>query len=441
MQKEKEIGTHHSSRSSSAELLVLLLFLAWTSLDCLFTSLPILPVSHSSRVNMRSNVNLQMSDPRRISPQTTSSSGYHSDLSSATSTNQSPQSIHEILPLTVEESPSLSSSSHSQHKATSSADTSFHDRPANTKNLSRLSSFLRRQYERARSKLAPMTSTLSSHQQQKLLSTQPSKPTVVTTCSKGTSTTPVSHLSEDNYTFPSKPQQQHSSCNQKAFQPHYLSSVYKQSSYAEPVSTKRISHPLLRQTRLVHRSRHAFFLFSRFILSMFIPSSIILSKCLPMRRKTMLLCTSVTLNRRRSARPPTRPRTILSHTFPIGNRWRPAPLITTRGTPLLTIIAVTSTIPSSRRHDKITIRIDTPIIAITSLSARTMLHWAISAVRRIVHLSPLDTSRSRQLHVRSIRSMNKSRPPMIHAIWKWPSTFLRPRTGVIRTISISMRTI
>ena len=394
-------------------------------------------------------MNLQMSDSRRISPQTTSSSGYHSDLSSATSNNQSPQSIHEILPLTLEKSPSLSSSSHSQNKATSSVDTSIHEKPASTKNLSRLSSFLRRQYERARSKIASTTTTTtrSSYHPQKLLSTQPSKPTVVATCSKGTSTTPVSHLSEDNYTFPTKQQQQHSSCNQKPFHPHhhpppphYLSSVYKQSSYAEPVSIS----PASTKTRLALRSicngedTRFLSLLLRFILSMFIRSSIIMSKCLRRtHRKTMLRFTIVTLNPCHSVHPPTRPRTILSHTFPIVSRWRPAPLIMTQGT----WIVVISTIQLSRRHAKTTIRIDMQRIIIMKRNDRTMLHWAISPVRRIVHLNPLDTNQSKCLYVHSIKSTNKSPRPTIRVISKWHNTFLRPRIGVIRTISISMLTI
>lgn len=208
--------------TSSAFLLFLVL--AWTSLDCLLTSFPISPNTRSSGMVMRSTMNLQLSDTRRISPQTTTSSGYHSDLSSATSANQSPQSIQDILPDTSDK---LSSSSQIQKKTISNDEKS-----TTNKSFSRLSSFLRRQYDRARSKLSSVThhsthSSSSSSSQQKP-STIPT--TVVHTCSKATSTTPLSHLSDSNYAYPKKSQQK------TYYQPQYLSSVYKQSSYGEPVS-------------------------------------------------------------------------------------------------------------------------------------------------------------------------------------------------------------
>ncbi|CAF0982701.1 unnamed protein product [Adineta ricciae] len=167
---------------------------------------------------MRSNGNLSMTDTRRISPQTTSSSGYHSDLSSATSTNESPQSIHEILPIQYEKATS-SSSAQTQKKTLTLTTNSTHDKSVTNKNLSRLSSFIRKQYERAKSKLTS-----------KPLSSSTYVPTsTVPTCSKATSTTPLSHLSEETYTMASK---QNSISNPKS---HYLSSVYKQNSYTEPV--------------------------------------------------------------------------------------------------------------------------------------------------------------------------------------------------------------
>lgn len=179
---------------------------------------------------MRSTMNLRLSDTRRISPQTTTSSGYHSDLSSATSANQSPQSIQDILPDALDKSVSLSTSTQKKTVPT-------HEKSTTTnKNLSRLSSFLRRQYDKARSKLSSVThqpplssgipSSTSSSSQQKTSSVST---TVVHTCSKGTSTTPLSHLSSTTYAYPTKSQQK------TYYQPQYLSAVYKQSSYAEPV--------------------------------------------------------------------------------------------------------------------------------------------------------------------------------------------------------------
>jgi hypothetical protein len=129
-----------------------------------------------------------MIDTHRLSPQTTSSSGYHSDLSS---TNQSPQSIHENLPSTIEQS----NSSQSEKKI--------------NKNFSRISSFLRKQYERAKLKF------ISSKQ-------PPPPPPPIKTCTKATSTTPLSYLSENNHI---KSQQLSSS-----------SSISKQNSLNEPVN-------------------------------------------------------------------------------------------------------------------------------------------------------------------------------------------------------------
>jgi hypothetical protein len=183
---------------------------------------------------MRSNVTLTMTDTRRISPQTTSSSGYHSDLSSATSTNESPQSIHESLPSSLEKSSSSStSSSHIPKKTVLITANSIYDKSVAHKNISRLSSFIRKQYERAKSKFIP-----------KPLSSSKAPTSTITTCTKATSTTPLSHLSEDNYSLSTKQQQQkqqplpsHSLCNQKPhYRQHYLSSVYKQNPFSEPVN-------------------------------------------------------------------------------------------------------------------------------------------------------------------------------------------------------------
>ncbi len=136
-------------------------------------------MSSNSSLIMRSNDGREMTDTRRLSPQTISSSGYHSDLSSS---NQSPQSIHEN---TIEQP----TSSQTEKKT--------------NKNLSRLSSFLRKQYERAKLKF--------------LSSKQPSLP--IKTCSKATSMTPLTYISENNHL--------------KSQQPS--SSVNKRSSFIEPV--------------------------------------------------------------------------------------------------------------------------------------------------------------------------------------------------------------
>jgi hypothetical protein len=97
---------------------------------------------------MRSNGTLPMTDTHRISPQTTSSSGYHSDLSSATSANESPQSIHEILTNTLEKSSSssFSSSSNLKNKTILITTNPTFEKPLINKNLSRISSFIRKQY-------------------------------------------------------------------------------------------------------------------------------------------------------------------------------------------------------------------------------------------------------------------------------------------------------
>lgn len=165
---------------------------------------------------MRSNGTLPLTDTRRLSPQTTVSSGYHSDLSSATSTNESPQSIQDILPVTLDKS----SSSQIQKKTILLCEKS----PSTQKNVSRISSFLRKQYERARSKFS--TKPTGSSQ---------GPVTTVTTSSKATSTTPLSQLSDHNYNLVSKQKQQAQPSLKPHYPKHYLSSVYKQNSYTEPV--------------------------------------------------------------------------------------------------------------------------------------------------------------------------------------------------------------
>lgn len=119
---------------------------------------------------MSSNDVLGMTDTRRLSPQTTSSSGYHSDLSS---TNQSPQSIHD----------------NSRERI---------DKNAN-KNFARLSCFLRKQYEKAKWKF------LSPKQRPSL-----------ETSTKATSTTALP-INPDHQSKPPSP------------------SVQKRSSFIEPV--------------------------------------------------------------------------------------------------------------------------------------------------------------------------------------------------------------
>ncbi|CAF5175100.1 unnamed protein product, partial [Rotaria magnacalcarata] len=202
----------------------LFIFLAWASLDCLVASFSSIPPTARLSIAMRSNGNIQISDPRRISPQTTSSSGYHSDLSSATPTNGSPQSIHEILPSTLEKS-SISSTSSStsqpQKKSLSITRNSTYDKPVTSKNISRLSSFIRKQYERAKSKF-----TSKSISSQIYAST-------VTTCSKATSTAPLAHLSEDSSIIMNKQIENSISNKNSSYYPNNYSSIYQQSSFTE----------------------------------------------------------------------------------------------------------------------------------------------------------------------------------------------------------------
>ncbi|CAF2738991.1 unnamed protein product [Rotaria sp. Silwood2] len=138
---------------------------------------------------MHSNRVLQMTDTRRLSPQTTSSSGYHSDLSS---TNESPQSIRENRPTINKQSCCVQINN---------------DKSLQTKNISRISSFIRKQYERAKSKLI----LKKSHHHHRL--------SPIKTCSKATSTTPLNYLTENNRT---KLRQSSSS------------SIYQRSSFMEP---------------------------------------------------------------------------------------------------------------------------------------------------------------------------------------------------------------
>ncbi|CAF1072096.1 unnamed protein product [Rotaria sordida] len=131
----------------------------------------------------------QMTDICRLSSQTTScSSGYHSDLSS---TNESPQSIHEKR-----------SANNKQSNFVQNNKIINNDKSLKTKNISRISTFIRKQYERAKSKLILKKSHNSS----------PTK-----TCSKATSTTPVNYLSENN----------HIKLRQSP-------SIYKRNSFIEP---------------------------------------------------------------------------------------------------------------------------------------------------------------------------------------------------------------
>ena len=128
-----------------------------------------------------------MTDTRRQAPQTTSSSGYHNDFSSV---YESPQFIRRIQPKPILEQSNLSK----RKKSTIENYLSL------TNNLIRLSSFLRKQYERAKSKLI-------------LNKRVPSR---ITTCSKATSTTALCFLKDSNHTKP-------------------LSLIAKKSSFIEPV--------------------------------------------------------------------------------------------------------------------------------------------------------------------------------------------------------------
>ena len=158
------------------------------------------PLSRSSSsAMMRPNVVLQPSDTRRLSPQTTSSSGYHSDLSSS---NESPQSIHDAAVVVAGESASPDRRTTTDRKSSAN------------KNLARLSTFFRQQYERAKSKLLPSRASIPS----------------VSTCSKATSITPVSPYANSNYaTSPA---------------PYASSAAYTYSSFVEPVSLHSMGKPI-----------------------------------------------------------------------------------------------------------------------------------------------------------------------------------------------------
>lgn len=145
---------------------------------------------------MRSNNVLQMTDTRRLSPQTTSSSGYHSDLSSSL-TNQSPESIHD----NSEQSSSLIQPPEKKFN----------------KSFTRLSNFLHKQYEKVKLKLVSSKQTSTS---------------TIATCSKATSTTPICYPLENN-------------------QPKIQSCIYKRSSFIEPVKKKNISIFIYMNNRLL----------------------------------------------------------------------------------------------------------------------------------------------------------------------------------------------
>ncbi|CAF1537744.1 unnamed protein product [Adineta ricciae] len=131
---------------------------------------------------MHSNIVLRVADTR-LSPQTISSSGYHSDLSS---TNDSPGSSHRNRHEYVEYYASIPVRTKIQtNKMTS---------------LSQISNFLRKQYERAKSKFLSEKHHSST----------------IKTSTKATSTTPVPYLT-DSIHRPS------------------MISKYKQSSFIEPV--------------------------------------------------------------------------------------------------------------------------------------------------------------------------------------------------------------
>ena len=148
---------------------------------------------------MSSNDVLRMTDTRRLSPQTTSSSGYHSDLSS---NNQSPQSIHD------------------QHSR------QITDKQSPTKSFARLSCFLRKQYEKAKVKF---------------LFTKPRPFPPIETCSKSTSTTALTNPTE--------------------LHPAQTSTkIYQRSSFIEPVHEKlSFDHHHLRSLFRLNRSMFQLF--------------------------------------------------------------------------------------------------------------------------------------------------------------------------------------
>lgn len=115
---------------------------------------------------MHSSVVLRVSDTRCVSPQTISSSGYHSDLSS---TNDSPRSTHDHPLGYVGSYPSM----RARKKADESKRTG----------LTQISDFIRKQYARAKSKFVCEKPQLRT----------------VETCAKSTSTTTMPFLRDSQY--------------------------------------------------------------------------------------------------------------------------------------------------------------------------------------------------------------------------------------------------
>ncbi|UJR22377.1 hypothetical protein I4U23_025439 [Adineta vaga] len=140
---------------------------------------------------MDSNIVLRVTDTRCLSPQTIGSSGYHSDLSS---TNDSPGSIHDNRNVHVEYYSSVQIRKKTQDNKMTS--------------LAQISNFLRKQYERAKSKF------ISEKHHSRTMKTS----------TKATSTTPIPYLTD------------------KLHQPT-LPSRYKQSSFIEPVRSVYV-HPV-----------------------------------------------------------------------------------------------------------------------------------------------------------------------------------------------------
>ncbi|CAF1073448.1 unnamed protein product [Adineta steineri] len=132
-------------------------------------------------------------DTLRLSPQTTSSSGYHSDLSS---THESPGSINGNI------------TTHTDQYSCRIRKKTADNKLLKNKSLSQISNFIRKQYERAKSKL------ISEKQH-----TRP-----IQTCTKSTSTTPLSYLSQSHHA-------------------KSVSSNYRQSSFIEPVRSVYV-HPV-----------------------------------------------------------------------------------------------------------------------------------------------------------------------------------------------------
>ncbi|CAF0889746.1 unnamed protein product [Didymodactylos carnosus] len=194
---------------------------------------------NTSLCNMRSNTNgqndiKQLVNDTRISPQT-NSSGYHSDLSCLSSANESPQL--DVQSETNNRCASLAINSTVREKSATICQTkdvvcAHHDKQESnniTSNKSRLHSFLRRQYQKAKQKLSTKSSSIKK-----------SSSDVTTTTPIAATSTLSSNITDTS--FDTSYNSGNISNNQKKQPKQYFTSVYQHSACNEPVYSMYI-HP------------------------------------------------------------------------------------------------------------------------------------------------------------------------------------------------------